>query len=189
MHDFSVKSRRAKLCILHLAFCILLCGCFNPFSPSVTAPGVLKPIARQVDPDSVLYNFRYAYENRDSLVYENCLDQEFFFKYWDQTAAGVGEVETGFPRSEDIQVTKDLFRFFDDIRLDRWSVEQVADTVVGDETWKRRNVSFDLLVWDTNGDYNYQYYQASGRAEFSFRRSAKDNMWRIVHWVDRSVSP
>lgn len=162
-------SRGIYFCILHFAVCILTCGCFNPFSPSVIGPSVIKPIAPQVSPDSVLYNFKYAYENRDSIVYENCLDQDFIFTYWDQVKVGEGEVETEFLRIEDLQVTKALFRFFDDIRLDKWKVEQPSDSsdsIVGEEIWKRRSVSFELLVWDTNGDYNYQSLQASGHAEF-----------------------
>lgn len=172
--------------ILHFAICYLLCGCYNPFSPSVTAPGFLKPIARQVDPDSVLYNFKYAYENRDSLVYENCLDEEFVFTFWDQDK--MENPETEFFRMQDLKATKDLFRTFDEIKLE-WRVEPDSDRIVGEEIWKVRKVVFDLSIWDTNGDFNYQSIQASGTAEFFFRRSRKDNLWRIVHWIDKSISP
>ncbi len=173
------------LFLLVLILCALEVGCFNPFSPSVIGPSVLKPIAPQVNPDSVLYNFKYAYENRDSVVYENCLDEDFVFTYWDQSDVQ-GIFETELLRSEDIRVTKALFRFFDEITLHEWKVEQAPDSI-GEETWKARIVSYDLLVWDTDGDYNYQYLQASGYAKFLFRQSKKDNLWRIVRWIDLTM--
>jgi hypothetical protein len=192
MSYLSKSSLRIYFCSLHFAFCILqfticilISGCFNPFSPSVIGPGVLKPIAPQVDPDSVLYNFKYAYENRDSVVYENCLDEGFIFTYWDQSKTGEGIEETELLRSEDVKVTKALFRSYEDIKLDKWVVEPASDTSVGEEIWKVRNVEFHLSVRDIDGEY--QNLDATGKAEFLFRRSEKDNLWRIVRWIDRSV--
>ena len=177
------SSQKIYFCILHFIFCILIWGCFNPFSPSVIGPSALKPIAPQVNPDSVLYNLKYAYENRDSIVYENCLDEEFSFTYWDQDNVQ-GIVITEFPRPIDLKVTKDLFRFFDEIRLDEWRVMANADSIVGDESWKKRNVSYNLLVWQTSGQYSYQ---AIGQAEFFFRKSKKDDWWRIIRWIDMTL--
>lgn len=177
-------SIRIYFCILHFALCNLICGCFNPFSPSVIGPSALKLITLQVDPDSVLYNFKYAYENRDSIVYENCLDEDFIFTYWDQARVGEGEVEQELSRSEDLKVTKDLFQSYDELRLDKWKVELAPDTSVGREIWKARTVEFHLSVRDIDGEYPSM--EANGYAEFLFRRSNKDNLWRIVHWIDNS---
>jgi hypothetical protein len=185
MFNLSERSKAVCLLLLVMAFYALAMSCFNPFSPSVIGPGVLKPIAPQVNPDSVLYNFKYAYENRDSVVYENCLDEDFVFTYWDQTDVQ-GIFETELSRSEDLRVTKDLFRVFDEITLQEWKVESAPDSI-GEEIWKARIVSYDLLVWDTDGDYSYQYLHASGYAEFLFRESRKDNLWRIVRWIDRTI--
>jgi hypothetical protein len=184
MQNFSKRTKIIAFCILHFAICILILSCFNPFSPSVIGPGALKPIAPQVDPDSVLYNFKYAYENRDSVVYENCLDEHFTFTYWDQLKVGEAIEETEFTLSQDLKATKDLFRTFEEIRLDEWKIDFLPDTTVGEELWKGRNVEFHLSVWDIDGEY--QSMEANGFAEFYFRRSEKDNLWRIVHWIDRS---
>jgi len=184
MLNLKKETKIIKFCILHSAICILILGCFNPFSPSVIGPGALKPIAPQVDPDSVLYNFKYAYENRDSIVYENCLDEDFTFTYWDQLKVGDAIVETEFYQSQDLRVTKALFRTFEDIRLDKWKVNSAPDMTVGKELWKVRNVEFHLSVRDIDGEY--QNMEANGFAEFYFRRSDKDNLWRIVHWIDNS---
>jgi len=175
-------------CILQFAICILICSCFNPFSPSVIGPGALKPIASQVDPDSVLYNFKYAYENRDSIVYENCLDKDFIFIYKDQDEIEQREVLVEVPRdgkSGDIYRTKALFQVFEDIRLVTWKITSAYDSSLGDQTWKVRDVQFDLLLRDVDGDY--QNLEATGQAEFLFRQSKEDKLWRIVRWTDKSI--
>ena len=181
----SKRSRSFFPALPVLAGLALAIGCFNPFSPSVTGPGLLKPIAPQIDPDSVLYNFKYAYENRDSIVYENCLDEDFIYEYLDQDEVQ-RIVETELLRSEDLRVTKAIFRLFDEIRLDEWRVTLAPDSV-GEEVWKVRKVSYNLLLWDTDGDYDYQSLQAIGSADFLFRPSEKDDLWRIVRWIDRTL--
>jgi hypothetical protein len=182
---------RRKICLLFLifSFSVLWFGCFNPFSPSVVGPGTVKPIAVQTDPDSVLHNFKYAYENRDSIVYENCLDKDFIFIYWDQSEVWEGETEQRIPRDGkggDLYITKALFRAFDDIRLDTWIVTSATDSVdsVPGDTLKFRNVTFHLSVRDTDGDYDFQHLEATGFAEFMFKKSKEDNLWRIVRWTD-----
>jgi hypothetical protein len=174
--------------LLALAGLALAVGCFNPFSPSVIGPGLLKPIAARVDPDSVLHNFKYAYENRDSIVYEDCLDEDFIYTYYDQDNVQ-GIYETELQRAEDLRVTKDLFRVFDEITLQEWRVELAPDSPdsATGETWKVRVVSYVLLVWDTDGDRYYESYSATGSAEFLFRQSKKDNLWRIIRWIDRTT--
>ena len=116
--------KRIYSSFLAFSFIALWVGCYNPFSPSVIGPGAIKPIAPQVDPDSVLHNFKYAYENRDSIVYENCLDKNFTFTYKDQDETE-REIQVEIPRDGrggDLYVTRALFRTFDDIRLDTWIV-------------------------------------------------------------------
>jgi len=189
MPDLSKAAKRVCLLTAVLSLCAAAVSCFNPFSPSVVGPSALKPIAPQVNPDSVLYNFKYAYENRDSIVYENCLDNDFIFIYRDQDEIEQREVEVEVPRDGkggDMYRTKALFRVFDDIRLDTWIVTSARDSV-GEQIWKVRNVTFHLSLRDTDGDYNYQHMEATGFAEFLFRQSKDDNLWRIVRWIDRSI--
>jgi hypothetical protein len=180
-----------RIYLLSLIFSLAGLGlsCFNPFSPSVVGPGTIKPIAVQTDPDSVLHNFKYAYENRDSIVYENCLDKDFIFIYKDQDEIEQRDVEIEIPRDGrggDLYVTKALFRAFDDIRLDTWIVTSAPDSL-GEEIWKRRNVTFHLSLRDIDGDYDFQHLEATGFAEFMFRKSEEDHLWRIVRWIDKSI--
>ncbi|MFQ6002479.1 MAG: hypothetical protein ACE5KJ_01905 [Candidatus Zixiibacteriota bacterium] len=185
-----------KIHLLSLIFCLvsLWVGCFNPFSPSVIGPSGIKPIALQTDPDSVLHNFKYAYENRDSIVYENCLDKDFIFIYKDQDEIEQREIEVEIPRDGkggDLYITRALFRAFDDIRLDTWLVIPAPDSVdtleEGEEIWKKRSVTFHLSLRDTDGDFDFQHLEATGFAEFMFRQSEEDNLWRIVRWIDKSI--
>ena len=186
--------RLLKSCPVLLLTLVSLLNCQNPFSPPVVGPGSFKPIARQTSPDSVLYNFKYAYEYRDLVVYENCLDKDFIFYYKDQDQySQIGEVWWPVYRdgkSGDIYRTNGLFKVFDDIRLDTWIIivpgdSTEVDTLSG-EIWKVRNVNFHLSLRDMTGDRNYEHLEASGFARFLFKKS-EDGWWRIVRWYDRSI--
>lgn len=124
-------------------------------------------------------------------MYENCLDKDFIFIYWDQSEVGEGEAEQTIPRDGkggDIYITKALFRTFDDIRLDTWIVTSAPDSVdnVAKDTLKIRNVTFHLSLRDTDGDFDFQHLEATGFAEFIFTKSKEDNLWRIIRWKDES---
>jgi hypothetical protein len=163
-------------------------SCYNPFSPPEVGPGFMAPIASQTDPDSVLKNFKYAYEYRDLITYENCLDQQFAFYYIDQ------DLETGelreylVSRDSDIDRTRGMFKVFDDIRLETWEVFALPseyDSTTHQEL-RLRQVNFHLSLTDIDGDYNYEHLEATGFAKFKFRKS-EDGFWRIVYWQDNSI--
>ena len=101
---------------------MIVISCQNPFAPAVIGPSRVVPIVKQTSPDSVLHNFKYAYEHHDIDVYENCLDKQFVFRYIDQDRTGqIEQVE--IPRdgpSGDLARTERLFRLFDEITLDTW---------------------------------------------------------------------
>lgn len=184
----------SKKLFVSLIFILLIVygnSCQNPFSPSWIGPGKVVPIARQTDPDSVLYNLKYSYEYRDSLVYENCLHKDFIFFYKDQAEDQLVEVEfqvTRDGRGGDIYRTNRLFEVFEDIQLGLWHVEYLDPAVdaIADEEYEGRKVTFHLSLYDTDGDYNYQSLQATGYAEFRFKKS-EDGWWRIIRWYDRSI--
>lgn len=166
----------------------LLPACQNPFTPAVVGPSQLVPIAKQTAPDSVLSNFKYAYEQRDIDVYENCLDEDFIFRYVDQDRTGqIEQVE--IPRdgpSGDLARTERLFRLFDEIKIDTWVPIFDRLEPQQDESWEVWRVYFNLSVKDLDGDYGYEFYEAVGVAEFKFRQSAADSLYRIVFWDDKS---
>ena len=167
---------------------VLLAACRNPFTPAVVGPSQLVPIALQTAPDSVLANFKYAYEQRDIDVYENCLDEEFIFRYIDQDRTGqIEQVEV--PRdgpSGDLERTRRMFQLFDEIRLDTWVPLFDREEQVGEEVWQVWRVYFNLSFKDLDGDYGDEFFEAVGIAEFKFRQSESDDLYRIVFWDDRS---
>jgi hypothetical protein len=186
---------------IFLLSCMLMLYCANPFAPPKADPGSLAPILSQncVDcPDSVnaynvLSNFKYAYENRDIDIYENCLDRDFVFSYIDQDQQGGIEI-VEVPRdgiSGDIHRTRGLFEAFNEIKLDTWILSDwKQDTVFINTTteyWQETRVTFYLSLRDLTGSYNYQQFEASGLAVFKIRKSS-DNYWRIVAWEDHSFT-
>lgn len=177
-----------KYIIFTFLILILPFNCRNPFAPPTIGPGSFRPIAQQTDPDSVLFNFKYAYENRDSIVYDNCLDEYFVFKFWNQDEVG-GLIEDELQRDRvpdgDIYVTSRIFQAFEEIHLDNWTVVTESDSIVGIDTLKIRNVYFHLSLRDMDGDYGYQHLEATGIARFVFRLNPEDTLWRILLWDDK----
>lgn len=177
-----------SLSVAILAVAAIMLSCQNPFSPASVDPSGSRPIVRQTSPDSVLHNFKYAYEHNDIDVYENCLDPSFTFRYTDQNHAG--EIETvEIPRdgpSGDLQRTRLLFKFFDEVKLNTWLPIPYGSETVGNETWEIYKVYFQLSVRDVDGDFDGSSLEAFGIALFKFRRSSSDGMWRMVFWEDQS---
>ena len=193
-------SIRIGLLCLFASGVLVTNSCFNPFAPTQAESRFLAPILPQDDPDdstavaNVMANFKYAYENNDIDVYENCLDDDFIFIYIDQDRYGQIEV-IEVPRdgiSGDIYRTQRLFDTFDEIRLDNWipirSMPEPADHPehLG-EVWEKWDVNFHLSLRDITGDYNYIQFEASGWAIFKLRRS-NDGEMRIRIWEDQSVT-
>jgi hypothetical protein len=197
-----IKSRPIVITAAFISLAgLLICGsCFNPFSPTQAESRFSAPIFSQSDANdsiaaaNVLANFKYAYENNDIDVYENCLDAEFVFIYIDQDRYGqIERVEV--PRdgiSGDISRTHRLFEIFDEIRLDTWipfreEPEPVSNPDHPGEIWEMWNVNFHLSLRDVSGDYNYIQFEANGWAVFKIRRSRDGNM-RMRVWEDQSLS-
>jgi ketosteroid isomerase-like protein len=179
---------------------IVFSGCSNPFAPPVIGAGTLAPILAQncgecsdsTNAFAVISNFKYAYENRDLDIYENCLDDDFIFVYIDQNAYGeIEEVE--IPRdgtSGDLFRTGRLFEAFDEIRLDTWipiRLEPEGPEIHNGEVWEIWQVNFHLSLRDLSGAFNFQQFEANGLAFYKIRKSA-DGYWRIVLWEDLSFT-
>lgn len=197
-----IFSGKHKFILLSLAITgmAVFSSCINPFAPTQAESRFLAPIMSQKEPiDSVaaynvLANFKYAYENNDIDVYENCLDNDFVFTYIDQDRYGEIEV-VEVPRdgmSGDLYRTRRLFEIFDEIRLDTWipirsTPEPDTDPNHPGEIREVWNVNFHLSLRDITGDYNYAQYEANGWAVFKMKRAA-DEVMRIRVWEDQSIA-
>lgn len=163
--------------------------CTNPFSPPEAGFGQYKPIAAQTDPDSVLANFKYAYENRDIDIYEHTLAKSFVFIYLDQDREGRIETIT-VPRDGiggDIYRTTGLFEAFDEIRFDSWLVFDSDIDPEDPPGWEARQVAFHLSLKDITGNFGYLQMEATGRALFKFEKDIEGGPWRIIIWEDLSI--
>ena len=170
-------------------FILATLSCQNPFSPASADPSGVKPILRQTGPEAVLHNFKYAYEHNDIDVYEKCLDPNFTFRYTDQNLAGEIEV-VEIPRdgpSGDLERTRRLFRFFDEIKLETWRPVPDTSGLVECDTCEVYRVYFQLSVRDVDGDFGGETLEAFGIAVFKFRKTDEDGLWRIVFWEDQSA--
>lgn len=187
----AVKNRLARTprrLLLSLLSVGSLLSCTNPFSPPEIGGAQLLPILQQTSVAAVLNNFRYAYENRDIDVYENVLDPDFVFFYFDpERIEGIERVLV--PRdgpSGDLERTRRMFEVFDDIRLPTWdSTSAYLDTTLAYPREVRR-IAFRLEVRDLDGDFNYESIEANGDALFFFRQTPSDGLWRMVRWEDLS---
>jgi hypothetical protein len=164
-------------------------SCTNPFSPPEAGPGLYKPIAAQTSPDSVLANFKYAYENRDIDIYEYTLASDFVFIYLDQDREGRIETIT-VPRDGiggDIYRTMGLFEAFDEIRLDTWIIYDAELDPDDPPDWEARQVTFHLSLKDISGNFGYAQMEATGRALFKFEQEPGNELWKIIIWKDLSI--
>lgn len=167
---------------------VFTCACSNPFSPPDIGPSGGLPIEELTSPENVLKNLQYAYEQRDFDVYEQLLDFDFVFVYFDpERLEGIETVIV--PRdgpSGDLERTRRLFRVFDEIRLPVFNpVDAWYDSTFSPPAEVRR-VAFQLTVRDLDGDFGFESFEASGDAVFAIVKSASDGLWRIVRWEDRS---
>ncbi|MBD3232788.1 MAG: hypothetical protein GF315_03585 [candidate division Zixibacteria bacterium] len=167
---------------------VIVSVCVNPFSPPEAGSGLYKPIAAQIDPDSVLANFKFAYENRDINIYEHTLAPGFIFVYYDQDLEGRIETIT-VPRDGiggDIYRTTGLFEAFDEIRLGTWQVLEADLEPEDPPDWEARQVLFHLSLKDISGNLGYLQMEATGRALFKFEKD-EGGIWRIIVWKDLSI--
>lgn len=189
MRDFRTRQHRRPCARLAIGVLLLVCaGCANPFSPPDVGPAGGTPIKPLTSPENVLDNFQYAYEQRDFDVYEELLDPDFLFVYFDPDR--VEGIETVIvPRdgpSGDLERTRRLFRVFDEIRLPVFEIVSSDVDSLSTPPTETRRVLFQLTVRDLDGDFGFESFEASGDALFTFRRSIVDGLWRIVRWDDLS---
>jgi len=176
------------ICVLAISLACLTNSCSNPFSPPDVGPSGGLPIEELTSPENVLKNLVYAYEQRDYDVYEQLIDFDFVFVYFDpERLEGIETVIV--PRdgpSGDLERTRRLFRVFDEIRLPVFSITESSTDSTVQPPVELRRVAFQLTVRDLDGDFGFESFEASGDALFTIAKSSSDGLWRVIRWDDLS---
>ncbi|MEE4311190.1 MAG: hypothetical protein V2J62_04920 [candidate division KSB1 bacterium] len=149
----------------------------NPFAPELEDSLSLEQlITQQKTPEEVLTNFKYAYSFKDSTLYSDLLDSSFVFVYFDPNFGTSGRF-VSWGRDSDLLTTGRLFKNFDVIDL----VWHTTIYAIEEETFAELSKSFLLSLFSKDETIN-----VSGNAIFTFKKSDRDDKWRITRWKDES---
>jgi hypothetical protein len=153
---------------------ILIYSC-NPFAPSIDDNlGGQNFLADQSTIDGFFQNFSLAYNYRDTIIYQQLLDEDFVFSYQDYDK----NTELKWDRETDIRKTHGLFtssRYVDLVWNDYIFSE--GDSV----TWDATRL-FLLQVTFSESDI----LNITGRAKIRLKRENSTSDWRMLQWVDES---
>lgn len=162
---------------LAIILILLFTSCINPFAPELEESLSLDQlITDQATPDEVLTNFKYAYSFKDSTLYSDLLDSSFVFVYFDPNYGTSGRF-VSWGRDSDLLTTGRLFKNFDVIDL----VWHTTIYSFEEEAFAELSKSFLLSLFSRDETIN-----VTGNAIFSFKKSPKDDKWRITRWKDES---
>ncbi|MBN2543560.1 hypothetical protein JXI42_11910 [bacterium] len=178
-----------KIIIPVLLFIIIVAGgCLNPFAPPTEIPVDTWDIQLSpYTPENVLENFRTAYISRDSSLFFSCLNEDFIFKYWDDSLRRYDSYTLydmeGKPGEK--TRTKYLFNTYESIALDVWNIVDSSQVIYQQDTIETRRVWFDLRVEDFD---SYITQTAQGYAYFEFNKAIVDGepYYSIILWKDES---
>lgn len=153
---------------------VLIYSC-NPFAPSIDDNlGGQNFLADQSTIDGFFQNFSLAYNYRDTIIYQQLLDEDFVFSYQDYDE----NTELKWDRETDIRKTHGLFtssRYIDLVWNDYIFSE--GDSV----TWDATRL-FLLQVTFSESDI----LNITGRAKIRLKRENSTSDWRMLQWVDES---
>lgn len=161
---------------LYIVICAsALSSCLNPF-----APGLDTQESRGLCPDlttvaGVFCTFQNAYSFKDTTSYGSIVGPDFTFIYRDYDL----NVDVTWGRDQEMRATYGLFQNVQTLLL-VWNQIITADS--SGDTLQTIVRSFNLTV--TYNPSNID--RVDGYANMQFRRSSKDEPWRVSRWRDES---
>ncbi len=147
-------------------------GCFNPFAPKLdnefsSESSIISDLSNV---EGIFQNLRYAYSFKDTTIYSELLDDDFFFVFRDYENG----VDVSWSREEEMKVTNGLF--LNSERLDLIWNNIVALSL--DSTNIIR--SFNLTITFNPTDIVF----IDGRVNLDLVK--KNDKWNILRWIDES---
>ena len=185
------------------AIALFAAGCSNPFAPKTTRPpddDQLPPPPEATTAQVVMDNLQRAFNESDEVLYESVIDDAFWFTETDCQ----GELVLANGKEEELDImfgSRDgaELGIFDIYRNIEWSFQQSQRyTELGrdfpeayegdpdghpDEDWEvfRGRVEILLLEAENEG------FRVDQVMNFKMRKGS-DALWRIVRWVDDTLS-
>jgi hypothetical protein len=154
---------------------LLIVSCNNPFAPKIS--DIIDDsslISDQRTIEGVFQNFKYAYQNKDTLVYGGLLAPDFVFVFRDYDKG----VDVTWARDDDMLSTYKLFNATQNMDL-VWSNVLVP---TGDSLNTEVSRGFSLTIVFSASDI----VKIQGRANFTLRRAKVEDPWMIYIWRDES---
>jgi hypothetical protein len=161
-------------------FIFFLYSCINPFAPKLsTGESEELLVTKQLTPDELLQNFRYAYTYKDSIVYSNLIDSLFIFNYIDYNE---GARPVSWNRDIELKTTGRLLRSSSFIDL-IWSSDPSRVTEWDSDSLKVRLIQNFNLTIELKSELRFVL---TGQAELTLVRRAIGQPWKIFIWIDKS---
>ena len=193
------------LCFLGIAS-LLFAACWNPFAPDtkkvVEPPVVHKPLT---SPENVFYELDYAMNQKDIEIYEDLLDDV----YWFLSPSQIDTLNCEFGKTEDVRIVGIIFDHFDKVEYElmgtgaHWieygsNVAPEGATDISDdhpdENWEVFQRPVKMYLLDESGTEGY-YIESN--FEFKMKKQKHPNtgepildpetkiqIWKIVRWEE-----
>ena len=194
----------------------LMIGCGNPFSPPTTKPpgnngnggngsgngggtgggnggGNGGPIPDATQAEILLENLDFAMDNRDIEVYEDLLDE----RYWFTERSETDTLDIAWGKDRDVTIITKIFKEFTTFDFDftqaggtRGRFTEPKGTVLPafegdpdaheDEDWEVFFGPVNMLMVDETGENGFRVNQ---NMTFKLRQN-EEGLWKIVRWDD-----
>ncbi len=191
---------------LTLAGCGLLSGPerFVEDCPSGECGGlVTKPVAL-TQPDSVINQVEFSWENKEDLDFEEVL----FDGYYYRANSNTDSLDLELTRDQELETLRNIMEAFETIVITfeqperEWfeygenAVPDSLDNVIttknhADEVWTVYRLIGELLFFNTNPETGVEKgFIVRQRFDFSFRQHVEDGktLWQLAEWNDRETT-
>jgi len=199
--------RRCSMVLAMGIVSILFAACWNPFAPDTTKvveePVILPPLT---SPESVFVNLDYAMNHKDIELFEDLLDDT----YWFLSPSQIDTLDFAWDKTEDVTLTGRAFEYFAIVQYElleegsHWTeygsdndppegAQDISDEHP-DENWEvfRRPVTMYLLDetetegWFVQTDFEFKMriHTDPETGEPIRDPETGEPIWKIVRWTE-----
>jgi len=157
-------------------FCVLICGCTNPFAPKLDEnfQDSKPPVSDQTDLEGVFQNFQYAYTFRDTTIYSGLITSDFTFTYRDYDQG----FDVTWGRDEEMRTTYGLFQNAQRLDLIWNNIILITQDSLNANIVRSFNFTITFNPTDV--------VRVDGRVNLTIKKDVLTKRWRINRWIDES---